>query len=44
MEEWVRGTFSMYGDDIKLKEVFSPIYKGRIPVVRARLDLKTVLK
>ena len=34
----------MNGDDIKLKEVFSPKYEGRTPVVRFWLDHKTVSK
>jgi len=34
----------MNGDDIKLKEVFSPKYEGRTPVVRVWLDHKTVSK
>ena len=38
------GTCSMNGDDIKLKEVFSPKYEGRTPVVRLWLDHKTVSK
>jgi hypothetical protein len=34
----------MNGDDIKLKEMFSPKYVSRIPVVRFWLDYKTVSK
>ena len=38
------GTCRMNGDVFKLKEVFSPKYEGRTPVVRLWLDHKTVSK